>query len=79
MQFCKFFWLFLCSLQFVSLYPTNYGASEPPGSRVPGTGEVSQPIVVEPPEHCQGTFIVAPSFVRAFGASTSTGASLAPW
>ena len=48
----------------------------PPASRVPvtetGTGEVSQPRVVTPPDDNQGTFIVAASFVHAMGASTTT-------
>ena len=42
------------------------------------TGEVSQPTVVAPPDNSQGTFIVAPSFVRAFGASTSTAGQSSP-
>ena len=54
----------------------------PPASQVAapevGTGEVSQPTTVAPPDNSQGTFIVAPSFVRAIGASTSTAGQSSP-
>ena len=54
----------------------------PPASQVTapevGTGEVSQPTTVAPPDNSQGTFIVAPSFVRAIGASTSTAGQSSP-
>ena len=47
-------------------------ASQVTAPEVGTTGEVSQPTTVAPPDNSQGTFIVAPSFVRAIGASTST-------
>ena len=54
----------------------------PPASQVTapevGTGAVSQPTTVAPPDNSQGTFIVAPSFVRAIGASTSTAGQSSP-
>ena len=54
----------------------------PPASQVAapevGTGEVSQTTTVAPPNNSQGMFIVAPSFVRAIGASTSTAGQSSP-